>query len=140
MEQSLADKKEYELSYLLKSEDALTAVKEVVANMSGEVIFESALGRLELSFPIKKETHAFFGHMRVKFEPKEVTSLEQSLALKENILRYLIVTPLTSKQMEKKPFFEKSSHRPAFTPREASQGEKRLSNEDLEKKIEEILK
>jgi hypothetical protein len=97
--------------------------------------------KIALAYPIKKQTSGFFGYFHFAFSPEEIKHLEHEMETSVAVLRHLIITP-PFKKMEARPRPE-TSHTPSARvqiPR-AAEGTKpeALTNEDLEKKIEEIL-
>ncbi len=136
------DKKQYEMSFLLQEEGGLSTVTKFVKDLGGEIALEGSIQKIALSYPIKKETNAFFGFLHFSMDPAEIAHLTHEMETKPGILRHLIITP-PFKKMETRPRME--------TPRVAERASierkpepvrplETLTNEDLEKKIEEILK
>lgn len=122
------EKKNYELSFLVNSEeDAHEAVK--ILNSRGAVIvFEG---------PLKKiEGVAYFGFFHFQCEPEHLMGIEESLRLNGKILRHLVVTPPISPRTN---FFpgRRAPHQSHET-KVSTPGV--VSNEELEEKLEEILK
>lgn len=139
--------KKYEISLMLRSEEAAEAVFVLVKNQGGEVLETSPLQKIKLSYPIKKEVSAIFLTMVARLAPEKVSALDQSLRLLPDVLRFLIITPPIEKEerlerperspkpkpeTSKKPEAAKES--PIFPPEPEV-----LTNELLEKKLEEIL-
>jgi ribosomal protein S6 len=93
-----------------------------------------------LAYPIQKENYAFFGFTHFEGDPAAIGDLKNDLKLNPQVLRYLIITPpFVKKSAWKKSGPSKSQleeTRPVPPPAE----EPILTNEALEKKIEEILK
>lgn len=130
-------RKEYELAYLVKDENLTGAAAEIVKAQGGEVRLEGNASRIRLAYPINKQTEAYFGYVQFLAEPAVAKTLEAALNLDQRILRSLLMTPPPLK--EKKRMGE--GPRPV-EPRVGRPSESRslpLSNEALEKKIEEIL-
>ncbi|MBI2033914.1 MAG: 30S ribosomal protein S6 [Candidatus Liptonbacteria bacterium] len=126
--------KDYELSFLLGQEKDVEDVLKLLKHEDAEIIFEGTLKKIPLAYKIKKQSEAYFGYLHFRISKERVKSLEKNLLTTSTILRFLIVTP---------PFV-----RPKPEPR-ARQGavvtppaqvSVPLSNEALERKIEEILK
>ncbi len=142
MDETHNDIKEYELAFLARTEAEVHKGLDVARRSGAEIFFESPAERITLTHPVDRETSAFFGYVHLRAAPASVPSLTNSLHTNHLFLRFLVVTP---------PFM-KPKPRPSFRPRtregivSAPQGERvsptslPLSNEALEKKIEEILK
>ena len=128
----------YEITFYTKEENA-APVREVVAAHRGEVVEERPFEKVRLEFPIEKEFFVFLGVLRVSLPPEEVTPLSRALSrLSPRVPRFLVTAAMLPKEgraEEKKPFERKRS--PA--PRVASPEPQILTNEEIEKKIEEIL-
>ncbi len=133
-------KKEYELAYLAKDESGSDLVRAAIAREGGEVFSEAPAERIALAYKIGKEAQAYFGWFHFRMAPEALKALDHELKTKSGVLRFLVVTP---------PFVKV---RPRFAPK-PKQGpvavtesaparpvpQAPLSNEALERKIEEIL-
>ncbi len=141
METKEIEKKQYEMSFLVKEEDGAKTVLKFIKELGGDIELEGPVMKIALSYPIKKQTSGFFGYFHFAFSPAEVKHLEHEMETSVEILRHLIITP-PFKKMEPRPRPEVShvSSARVQAPR-APEGVKpeALTNEDLEKKIEEIL-
>jgi len=147
------DKKEYELALLLKSEDNLSGVLALVTAHNGEGASEPRAKRLQLAYEIKKHTEAVFVYLTFKMFGDDMKALEHELNSHADVLRFMVIASpapaerpsagLMPQREERRPRSSNShsSSAPAAAPSEASKPapSKPLSNEALEKKIEEIL-
>lgn len=130
------DKKEYELGYLIKDEAVTGAGLELVRAAGADIRQEGPVNRIHLAYPVKKQTEAFFGFVQFAMEPEKAKQLENTLRMDGRILRSLLITPPPVK--EKRRIGEPREAAPrTYEPREPRVMP--LSNEALEKKIEEIL-
>lgn len=127
------NKKEYELSFLSKTEEGSREVLETIKSQGGEVSFESPVNKISLAYKIEKESSAFFGYVFFSAQTDAIKHIDEALRLKGNILRFLIITPPFEKN---KP---KAAISPKSRPQKPAEANQPLSNEALEKKIEEIL-
>lgn len=135
------DKKTYELALLLKNEDDAARMTELIRQHNGEAVSEPRAKKLALSYVIKGNTEAVFAYCTFKAAGEDVKQLERDLRMREEVIRSMIV--LAPLYAEKRPI----SMAPSFPPQRYARpiGEPRpaaprpLSNEALEKKIEEIL-
>jgi len=135
-EDNKKDKKSYEISYLIKDEASAKEVSRVLRQHEAEILEEVSPKSIALTYKIKKEPAALFGYTIFKAGPENIPELDKNLKTNPSILRFLIVTPPFSKQ-------ETSSSLRRSRPISERTGESKptlpLSNEALEKKIEEIL-
>ncbi|KKR88963.1 MAG: 30S ribosomal protein S6 [Candidatus Wolfebacteria bacterium GW2011_GWA2_42_10] len=140
--------KNYEIGFLIKDENDRQEIVKALNNYQAAIINEGEINGIRLAYPIKKETAAYFGYVHFSAEPAIIKKLEDSLRLNPKILRFLIITPPAAKT--KSIFYQPRAAKP-FVPRTArtavSKSEIRkaesqpvLTNEALEKKLEEILK
>ncbi len=144
---SMEDLKEYELSFIVPLEDDIKAVAKIVVDHHGSVIRHGVPRKVLLSYPICKHREACFGFFIISLNPETVSSLNHDLNLSGSILRFIIVSPVVSPI----PAPVSSASSPAVTmpplpprrrefaapPSPPSSGS--LTNEALEKKLEEIL-
>ncbi|MGD1003502.1 MAG: 30S ribosomal protein S6 [Minisyncoccia bacterium] len=144
------DKKEYELALLLNSEDDLAGVIKLVGTHSAEGLSEPRAKRLQLAYEIKKHTEAVFVYFTFKMFGDDMKALEHELNTHADVLRFMVIAspaPAERTAMSAMPPREERRTRnstpytapaaPSEAPRLAPS--KPLSNEALEKKIEEIL-
>jgi len=140
MEKEQEEKKEYELSFLLKNEEGINALQSVLSRFGCEVTSQSEIKRTVLAYPIKKETSALFGFVYFMAIPTSIREFTHELRLESSVLRFLVVN-----EPIKRAFGSLAENGPSYG---ADKNEKPLSeekpshavtNEDLEKKLEEIL-
>jgi ribosomal protein S6 len=141
--------KKYELSLMLRTEEAAEAVLVSIKNQGGDVLEKNPIQKVKLSYPIKKETNAFFLSLVLSLLPEKVLALDQELKLSEYVLRFLIITPPIAKEdrserserfMKPKPEMSPQKTEEIKTPIAPVASEPEvLTNELLEKKLEEIL-
>lgn len=138
-----SDKKEYELSFLLNEAGSISEIDKALANIKAEITTRGQISEIRLSYPIKKHTSAHFGYYYFMAHPEDVVKVKEELKLNPNVLRNLLLTPpikpMTREPRPIKPI--ESKKEPAVKVEESRPAEPRiLSNEGLEKKLEEILK
>ncbi len=131
------DKKEYEISFLTKNEDGISSVLKLVKQHQFEVALDAPVKKISLAYKIKKESQGYFSFLHILGDPESVKTLNQDLKSNSEIIRFLIITP---------PFKNRPASvgkgRVKLTPSKTEpeiRGPLPLSNEALEKKIEEIL-
>ena len=141
------DKKAYEIALLLKAEEDLTGAVEFVHQHNAEAASEPRAKKLALAYTIKGHDEAVFASFVVKMAPADAKQLERDLLLRPEVIRSMVM--IASTQVERPafsgtPFPMARRGRPTTSetrePREARPAPPQtLSNEALEKKIEEIL-
>jgi len=145
MNQMDKEKREYELSFLLKNKEAAGDVETLLAQYGAEVFNRGPFLDTRLAYSIKKHNQAVFGFLHFKALPDSAEKITQSLKLNPLVLRTLLVTPPISKS-ERAPRFSNvtegkpgrvkvSESVPVVVPKSGA-----LTNEALEEKLEEILK
>jgi ribosomal protein S6 len=145
--QNEKDPKNYELAVLVREEGDLAAVAALVREHSGELMAEFRAKKIALAYPIKKEKEGIFAYAAMRASGETVKALEHDLNLRNDVLRSLIVLlPKPEKPRDEMPaapapYKRTAPVRPAAPVVEAPrQNAGPLSNEALERKIEEILK
>lgn len=146
------DKKEYELAVLVKSEDDLASVVALIRQHNGEMASEPRAKKLALAYEIKKNKEAIFASCTFNANGADVKNIENDLNNKAEVIRFLVIiapTPDAPGERDRVPMgvaagvqrrtrtMRTSSAGPAAETKPAAS--KPLSNEALEKKIEEIL-
>jgi ribosomal protein S6 len=143
MDQVNKDKKNYELSFLLKNAGEADAVLGILSQYEAEVFNKGNLSETRLSYPIKKQTQAIFGFLHFRAFPDAVEKIMQSLRLNSGVLRALLVTPPVLKEDRTEKQFLKSAKTDSGdsgSPEKITVKGNILTNEALEEKLEEILK
>jgi ribosomal protein S6 len=121
----------YQLAYLISPELKKEEIENLQKDLTSFIEKEGILDKVEtplkrtLFYPIKKKTEAFLGAIYFYMESEKVKVLDKKLKGEEKILRYLIV----SEKAPKKIKVEKKIKKP-----------EKVELEEIEKKIEEILK
>jgi ribosomal protein S6 len=140
------EKKEYEISVLLKAEGDLANVLTFIAQHGGEVTSEAKARNLALAYEIKKHKEAVFAYCNFRAYPDEAKTLEHDLNSRPDVLRFLIIAspPPAEKAVPAMGAMRRGRRptRPSGPVSDAvakPQAPRPLSNEALEKKIEEIL-
>ena len=136
----------YELTYLVRAEEESALLRRLFEVHGISLEREEQLSKIQLAYPIKGELYAFMGGTRFSASPSALQTLQAALRLEKGVLRYLLLHPAPSAPNSApgrgRPFGGGTSGRASFDANRAgkSGGEPTmLSNEALEKKIEEIL-
>ncbi|MBI5306252.1 30S ribosomal protein S6 [Candidatus Wolfebacteria bacterium] len=135
------ENKKYEIGFLASSEEARNSIIEALKKYKAEIFNEGDFKKIKLAYPVKKQISAFFGYIQFSANPSIIAGLKDSLKLNSQVLRFIVVlidvkivlTKQKADQVFEKPEFKKVEiKKPKPQPI--------LSNEDLEKKLEEMLK
>lgn len=135
--------KSYEIAYLLRSEDSAEGLTNHLKRLEAEILYQSEIRSLKLTYPITHLPAAYFGHTHFKLQPDLISGLRDALKLDNQIIRFLIVTPPFTKEKSSVPGVPSTPRRAAAPPKstEARPSEEAVvSNDLLEEKLEEILK
>ncbi len=140
----------YELGFLSREEENQT-IKNLLLEKGGEVLKEGPLSKVELAYPIKKNKYAFFGYFYFTLAAEKVNEVKESLRWLPSVLRFILLK--LPKIVVKKIFQEtqqKEDLKIVSSKKDLKAEPKKeylsepaknlLTNEDLEKKLKEILK
>ncbi len=138
---NIAPEEHYELTILTKEED-ISAVKKTLEKYGAKIVKEGEVQKIRLAYPIKKHAHAYLWTFLV-FVPKDrVEKISGELNLTDQVLRYVLTLFDIRKieESEKRRNAEKEREKRPLRGNPKKITEPVLTNEALEKKIEEILK
>lgn len=153
---------EYELFYLVgvSKEAGLEKIKgeaeNVVKNSGGVFLEKITTEKRRLSYVVKHETHGVYIARRFELEkPENLKEITNKLNLNANILRFIIsraedLPELKSKEermeeatkMDARPKLKKEEKPEIKKPeikKEAKKAPEKIKDEDIDKKLEEIL-
>lgn len=150
---------QYEIAYFLSSnfneEEANTVylqkIKDMISELSGEIVKEQPLQKKKLAYPVKKEKQGYFGFMLFNLDPANIKLLDKKLKLEEYVLRYMVLVVdkkhmahMKRKDEEIKEKFQKimqqpDGETPSVSKKTAKTGEKEKLEAEIEKKLEQIL-
>lgn len=132
----------YEMSFIQDAEEE-SVPKKIIEKHGGSILEDRPLMKIRFAYPIQKQTQGFLGFVKFAIDPERVVLVGSDLKLEKKVLRHTI-----SRFSEKKGDDQDSSDIQGGRERRSRfvRGEKKpsgfdqaLSNEALEKKIEEIL-
>lgn len=141
--------KNYEIAFLVKKEDGAKEIAEILNSYKADILKEGGVEEIRLAFPIKKENSAYFGHFSFLLPSQDIMKLNDAVKINPKILRFSINASPVVRQMEaptknnqERKSFSASAKagRPIATPAKKAEPAPALTNEALEKKLEEILK
>ncbi len=149
----------YELLYLISAnytaeelQPIIDRVTHLIKTAGGEITKDDNLGKLKLAYPIKHNFHGYYILNEFNLRPLNLKKLEESLKLDSDILRHLVAKKKikTAQELEEERLAQerqlrareeelaKEEPKPTETPTPAKG--KKLSLEELDKKLDEILK
>ena len=139
--------KKYEIGFVARDEKGGDDINKSLTGHKCEIAESGNLERIKLAYPIKKETIGYFGYYHFLAESPAIEKIKSELNLHSNILRFIIITPPAEKQpvsafkpeIRRKTIISKDIN-PKIEARRPSAPPSILTNEALEKKLEEILK
>lgn len=137
--------KKYEIGFLIRLEEDEGELARILKDCGFLIVDDGKISRIRLAYPIKKENFAFFGYLYFSGNPESVKELNKELKASPKILRYLVISqPVIMRKVENKTDSEKIcvqevSAAPVISARKITPKTEVLSNEELEKKLEEIL-
>lgn len=141
--------KKYEVTFITTSEE-YSPVKVIIQKHNGAILNEKPAQKITLSYPIKKQTQGFMGIIECAFNPEVLSGINNDLILQNSMLRFMI-SKLNEKNpnrgygtLEEKVSVKTEKKEPVKLKREPVYDTKKsfdytLTNEAIEKKIEEML-
>jgi ribosomal protein S6 len=140
------EKKEYELAVLVATEEDLAHVMGVVRQHNAEIVADFRAKKLALAYEIKRHKEGVFAHCLFKATGADAKKLEGVLNMDAKVIRSLmLVSPAPAMVLDRDRNQPSTANPRVRTSRPSASVEVKpapsqfLSNEALEKKIEEIL-
>lgn len=137
-------KQKYEFAFVLRTGESEEVVSAVLTQFGAEIVTTGAMEDIQLAYPIKKSTTGKLGYYHFTIANADsLKEIENKVKLDDRVLRHIIVRVEEKKPRAakgQKPRTKKVSAKDiqSVTP-EVSHIDT-LSNEKLEKTLEEILK
>ncbi len=129
----------YELTFYTLGED-VAPVRVIVEKHGGKVVSDRAPQKVRLGYAIEKQQYAFLSTLTFTGDSQVITPLSVELNLSELVLRFQVSRRIERKEVKRAPRAEPVSAESPRAPSRIKPFDGTLSNEALEKKIEEILK
>jgi len=131
--------KTYQITFHMLEENA-EEIKRALQKIGGSIIEEKPAQKVALSYPIKKQKFSFMGIIMFKAMPESIVEFNAELKLSKVVIRHLInvVCEKNDRQKNKKETEYPNIDGPLL-PIKIKSFDSVLTNEALEKKIEEIL-
>ncbi len=143
-----AEPKPYEMGYLLSpllpEEEAgkvVVFLRSTIESKGGMIVSEGMPEMRRLSYPISKQSSAYFGWMKFILKSNAVEEVHKAFKGEGNILRFLLIN---NNQKESKPLSSYSSgmNKTNLKPRTPEIVEKKsqpINDEEIDKKLEELI-
>ncbi len=132
-------KNRYELSFVTQSEDA-ASVKALLAKNNAQILNERPISKIQLAYKIAKQGYGFMSTTEFLADAQSVVTLRYDLQLEKDVLRGIIIKLKEPKKATEKETDERMPGKGPTAPQKLrNMFSGVLSNEALEKKIEEIL-
>jgi small subunit ribosomal protein S6 len=144
---------DYELAYIIPAkftEDDVPKINHKITRLildsGGQIINEESWGKRKLAYPIKQNKFGYYQILKFALDPLVLQKIEHQLKLDSSILRYMTIKVkyrtttekekkrAELKKVEEKKIEEKKIEKPKV------EKVKKISIEDLDEKLEEILK
>ena len=124
----------YEISYLIRNEEDLKGVVDLLTEHGATVIDEGQVRKLSFAYPVKRVTDGYFGFLKATLSPEEVKKLENAARTSQTVLRLLIQTD----EPVKAPKSSKKAAVPRAARVEKPAAPATASNDDLQKELERL--
>ncbi len=132
------NKKEYELSFWLKEGAPLNKIELMLNNMGAQITHNSEIKKNRLSYPIKKEVEGYFGFVHFNGDEQDINAINHELKVDPEVLRFLISKNPIKKSEPRES--RRQAPEEKFSQKVEEKSSDLVTNEELEKKLEEILK
>jgi ribosomal protein S6 len=140
----------YEIGFLVREEAARSDVFKALAARNATVDHEGKCTHITLATPIEREKSAYFCFVHFSALPEVIVEIDKELKLNSKVLRFLLISLPPADQREPSPMRpsrrredQPTKIEPRVTPEPLAKKKvapvAELSNEELEKKLKEIL-
>lgn len=142
--------KPYELLYLIPttvSEDDLPQVTGKVAKLitthGGTISANELWLKRKLSYPIKSFQHAYYWRILYQIQPTVNVKINHDLRLQPEVIRFIMTEPVAPppprESRQKAPIRLEKQVVPSFKKPTVTKKEEKVSLEELDRKLDEIL-
>ncbi|MEW6611106.1 MAG: 30S ribosomal protein S6 [Patescibacteria group bacterium] len=137
----------YDLLYILPSqteetpsEEIKNKINEYLKAINATIIRDENLGRRKLAYPIENQRHGYYGNIIFEAESPLVPRLKEMLSLETAITRFQIIQEehTVGKKGKRRARPRRFVH-PTPTPSAAPKITEKVSLEELDKKLEELI-
>lgn len=136
----------YEFVYIISPEveqenlESVTdRVGQLIANSGGQILRLDSWGRRRLAYPIRKFHDGHYMVAQIQLEPGAIIELRRSLALTEEVIRYLLVRTeeeIEPAEVPEKPVEEERAIEQVEEPEEVEEEEELEPVEEMEEEEE----
>lgn len=120
---------QYEITFIAKEDTKEAPIKKEIESLDGKILQVDSLGEKQFAYKIKKEARGYYTTATFEMAPEKVLELNRQLGLKEEILRFLILTKKAAKIVlpaKEKPAIKPAAKKPtaiapAVIPKEKPQ-------------------
>lgn len=142
---------DYELTFIInplmeksETDTVVGKIRASIAELNGQIKKEKDWEKRKLAYPIKKQLYGYYYTINLIMEADKIDDLQKKLKINNDILRYLAINKTSVKQEEETARKPRKT-KPATTEKAKSEKttdikEEKVKIEDLDKKLEEILK
>ena len=131
-------KTHYELSSVTVSEDA-ASVKALLVKHNAQIVNDRPIMKIQLAYKIAKQGFGFLSTVEFFAEPSATSALQKDLEMEKDVIRAIIVKKKEPKAEKHEGEKKEGEKAPSGPQKLRSMLGSILTNEALEKKIEEIL-
>lgn len=140
--------RDFEFGYMLRAEEDNEAIKEIIIRNGGVLVRMEHVRRVSLAYPIKKQEVGFFGVCIAHCNPAVIRQIEKEAQLDVRVLRLLVLAEQITQRLgaERGQVETGEQKQEAPIKREVHDAtvaqktkEQVATNEELEKKLEEML-
>lgn len=147
--------KNYEIGFLASSQEAAERVLSILSEKGAGIISRAQILRIALAYPIRSHESAHFGSIVFSANAGALPEIERTLRMSNEILRHMVISHHEAKESGIAGRFRKQGDEIARPQEPSSQAKEpaktrelkkreaetvELTNEALEKKLEEILR
>ena len=113
-------------------------VRDFITGLGGQIKKENVWEKRKLAYPVKKHLLGFYVIFEFEIEAEKIDELQKQLRLNSDILRFLIINKEGIK--EERPRVRLTKPKAIASVRPAEFRGEKIKIEELDKKLEEILK
>ncbi|OGK23808.1 30S ribosomal protein S6 [Candidatus Roizmanbacteria bacterium RIFCSPLOWO2_01_FULL_37_12] len=81
----------YELTLLIPEEAEIINLKELIVLLKGKIEKADEWGKRTLEYPIKKNLNAYYFHLLIEIDQKNIGELKKRLNFNDKVIRYLLL-------------------------------------------------
>ncbi len=100
--------KKYELMFILRPDRteeetnlSMKKVDDLLATLKAEDVQKDIWGKRDLAYPILKYTQGFYVLINFSMDSNSVTKIEESLNIREDVIRYMVIRDEKDRYLEK---------------------------------------